>query len=47
MLPNSTAEKKRSFPLRVSSVIWTNSQVPTDLVTFTGEIINGKLRFFV
>ena len=25
----------------------THSQFPEDLVTFTGEILNGKLHFFV
>ena len=32
--------KYRSFPLKISLV-------PVDLVTFTGEILNGKLHFFV
>ena len=32
--------KCRSFPLKISIV-------PVDLVTFTGEILNGKLHFFV
>ena len=39
-------KKKWSFPLRISSVIWPNPQFPADLVTFTKEILNEKLRFF-
>ena len=27
--------------------MWPNPQFPADLVTFTEEILNGKLRFFV
>ena len=27
--------------------MWPNVQFPTDLVTFTEEILNGKLNFFV
>ena len=27
--------------------MWPNQQFPADLVTFTGEILNGKLHFFV
>ena len=26
--------------------MWPNTQVATDLVTFTEEILNGKLRYF-
>ena len=26
--------------------MWPNSQFPADLVTFTEEILNGKLQFF-
>ena len=33
--------RKRSFPLRISSV----NVTPADLVTFTEEILNGKLHF--
>ena len=36
--------KKWSFPLRISSVNVTKSAT-TDLVTFTEEILNGKLHF--
>ena len=46
--------KKRSFPLRISSSkcdqirrklrIWSHI---TDLITFTEEILNGKLHFFM
>ena len=35
--------KAWSFPLRISSVNVTKSQVTTDLVTFTEEILDGKL----
>ena len=44
-------QKKWSFPLRISSVNVTKStdnyvtQVTAGLVTFTKEIINGKLHF--
>ena len=27
--------------------MWPNPQIPADLVTFTEEILNGKLDFFV
>ena len=41
-----TLHKKWSFPLRISSVNVTKSaQKTADLVTFTGEILNGKLHF--
>ena len=43
---NSTAQKM-GFPLGVSSVNVTKSAVSCDLVTFTAEIFNGKLHFFV
>ena len=32
-------------PLRISSVNVSKPQFPADLVTFTGEILNGKLHF--
>ena len=38
--------KKWSFPLRISSVQGTRSARNSDLVTFTDEILNGKLHFF-
>ena len=45
---NNTQHKKRSFPLRISSVNVTKSaEKPADLVTFTEDIVNGKLYFFV
>ena len=37
--------QKCSFSLRISSVNVTNPQFPTDLVTFTEEILNEKLQF--
>ena len=37
--------KKWSSPLRISSVMWPNSQSLADLVAFTIEILNGKLHF--
>ena len=37
-----TLHKKRSFPLRISPV---NAIKSADLVTFTGEILNGKRHF--
>ena len=44
--------KKWSFPLRISPVnvtksagMWPNPQFPADLVTFTVEILDGKLHF--
>ena len=40
-----TLHKKSSFPLRISSINVTKSQFPADLVTFTEEILNGKLHF--
>ena len=43
--PRKQMRKKLSFPLRVSSVMWPNPQFSTDLVTFTEEILNGKLHF--
>ena len=36
---------KISFPLRISSVNVTKSAGHADLVTFTEEILNGKLNF--
>ena len=40
-----TLHKKWSFLLRISSDNVTKSTVPADLVTFTEEILNGKLNF--
>ena len=40
-----TTYKEWSFPLRIYSVMWPNLQFPADLVTFTEEILNGKLHF--
>ena len=40
----STLHKKWSFPLRISSVNVTNQQFPADLVTFSEEMLNGKLH---
>ena len=37
--------QKLSFPLRILLVNVTKSAVPTDLVTFTKEILNGKIIF--
>ena len=37
--------KKSSFSLRISPVNVTKSAGKSDLVTFTGEILNGKLHF--
>ena len=43
---NNTAQKKSSFPLRISSVNVTKSAVSSyQMVTFTEEILNGKLHF--
>ena len=36
---------KSSFPLRISSVNVTEPQETADLITFTEEILNGKLHF--
>ena len=41
----STALKKWSFQLKISSVNVTEPQFPADLVTFTEETLNGKLHF--
>ena len=41
----ATAQKKWSFPLRISSVNVTKSAETADLVTFTEEILNGKLHY--
>ena len=41
----ATLHKKKSFPLRISSVNVTKSAVPTDLLTFTEEILIRKLHF--
>ena len=38
----TTQLKKRKFPLRISLV---NQQETADLVTFTEEILSGKLHF--
>ena len=45
MFGEFTQHRKRRFPLRISSVNVTKSAVFCDLVTFTEEILNGKLRF--
>ena len=37
--------KKWSCSLRISSVNLTKSAVSADMVTFTEEILNGKLNF--
>ena len=42
-----TLHKQWSFLLKISSVIWPNSQETADLVTFTEKILSGKFRFFV
>ena len=41
--PLHQLHKKWTFPLRISLVNVTKSAVSCDLVTFTGEILNGKL----
>ena len=41
---NELLHKNLSFPLRISSVNMTKSAVFCDLVTFTEEILNGKLH---
>ena len=38
-------QKKKSFLLKISSVNVTKSSVSCDLVTFTEDILNGKLHF--
>ena len=43
----SSLHKKWNFPLRISSVNATKLAETADLVTFTEEIGNGKLQFFV
>ena len=40
----STA-KKQNFPLRISSVNVAKPHLTEDLVTFTEEILNGKVHF--
>ena len=42
---NSLHYTKKSFPLRISKENETNPQFPAGLVTFTGEILNGKHHF--
>ena len=42
---NNTAQKWR-FPLRISSVNMTKSGGSADLVTFTEDILSGKLHYF-
>ena len=42
---NQRCTKKWSVPLMISSVNVTKSAVSADLVTFTEEILNGKLHF--
>ena len=44
---NVTLHKQWSFLLKISSVIWPNSQETVDLVTFTEKVLGGKFRFFV
>ena len=44
---NLTLHKQWSFLLKISSVIWPNSQETVDLVTFTEKVLGGKFRFFV
>ena len=39
--------KNEVFPLRISLVNVTKSAVSADLVTFTEDILNSKLHFFV
>ena len=43
--PRSALYKNKSFPLRISAVSVTKPQFPADVVTFTEEILNGKLHF--
>ena len=43
--PRSALYKNKSFPLRISAVSVTKPQFPPDVVTFTEEILNGKLHF--
>ena len=45
-IQKSSLHKKRSFPLSISTVNVTKSPETADLVTFTGEIANGKFHFF-
>ena len=40
-----TAQKMK-FPIKDFFSKWPNTQFPADLVTFTEEILNGKLHFF-
>ena len=40
-----TLHKNLSFTLKISPANVTNPQLSTDLVTFTEEILNGKLHF--
>ena len=42
LLTLRTLHKKWNFPLRISSVNVTNPQFRADLVSFIGEILNGK-----
>ena len=42
MEPNQSLHKKWNFPLKISSV---NVQETADLITFTEELLNGKLHF--
>ena len=41
-----TLHKKWSFPLRFLQWMWPNPQFLANLVTFTEEILNGKLHFW-
>ena len=42
---NYDCTKKRSFPLRISSGNVTILRFSADLLTFTEEILNGKIHF--
>ena len=45
LLKPKSLHKKWSFPLSFFSKIWPNPQETANLVTFTEEILNGKLHF--
>ena len=45
MLNLFTLHKKWSFPLRIPSIKMAKPAFPADLVTYTEEILNGKLHF--
>ena len=42
-----TEQKNEVFHLRFLHEMWPNPQFPADLVTFTEQILNGKLHFLV